>query len=167
MGQDRAGAVLAYIGIGANLGDPSAMFAQVCAALGELESTRSLRCSRLYRSTPVEAIGPDFVNAVVALATTLGADELHQVLHRLEEDFGRVRGARNAPRLIDLDLLLYGAEDIATPELTVPHPRMHRRAFVLIPLAELDHSLVIPGHGPVAELLAGCADQRVEFLEES
>ena len=167
MGLDRAGAVLAYIGIGANLGDPSAMFERVCAALAALESTLSLRRSRLYRSAPVAATGPDFVNAVVALATTLGAHELHQVLHRLENGFGRVRGERNAPRLLDLDLLLYGAEHIDTPELTVPHPRMHRRAFVLIPLAELDPSLVIPGHGPVAELLPGCADQRVEFLEES
>lgn len=166
MGQDSAGAVLAYIGIGANLGDPGTMFERVCAALAALESTRSLRRSRLYRSAPVGAPGPDFVNAVVALETTLGAHELHQVLHRLEDGFGRVRGARNAPRVLDLDLLLYGAEQIDTPELTVPHPRMHHRAFVLLPLAELDQRLVIPGHGPLAELLAGCADQQVEFIEE-
>lgn len=162
-----AGTALAYIGLGANLGDPVAMFGRVCQALTDLEGTVALRRSRLYRSAPVDASGPDFVNAVVALETTLDPDRLHRELQRLEDHFGRVRGERNAPRLLDLDLLLYGGERIATPALTVPHPRMHQRAFVLLPLAELDPDLVIPGRGPVAELLPGCADQRVEFLEES
>lgn len=167
MGQARAGTVLAYIGIGANLGDPAATCDRVCRQLVVLESTRSLRCSRLYRSAPVEATGPDFINAVVALETTLDPHELHRELRLLEDQFGRIRGERNAPRPLDLDLLLYGAECIATADLTVPHPRMHRRAFVLVPLAELDRDLVIPGRGSVAGLLPGCAEQRVEFLEES
>ena len=97
MGQARAGATLAYVGIGANLGEPRAMVHRACEALAGLESTLSLRRSGLYRSAPVEATGPDFVNAVVALETTLEASELHQALHQLENDFGRVRGERKVP----------------------------------------------------------------------
>ena len=166
MNRDQPGTTTAYVGVGANIGDARAAVAQACAALAGLASTASARSSSLYRSAPIDASGPDFVNAVVALETRLAPGELHQALRTIEERFGRVRGARNAPRTLDLDLLLFGTARISGPELTVPHPRMHQRAFVLLPLAELAPQLVVPGLGPVGELIARCADQRVEPIGE-
>ncbi len=165
--RDPQGATLAYIGLGANLGDARDTLARACAELAELPDTKVTSRSALYRSAPIDASGPEYVNAVVALETALAPEALHEGLRAIENRFGRARGERNAPRTLDLDLLLYGNRKIDTAELTVPHPRMHRRAFVLVPLAELAPQLVVPGHGPIVELTRRCADQDVEALVES
>lgn len=132
-----AGTVSVFIALGANLGDAPATVRQAIAALGELPQTTLVRASGLYRSAPWEASGPDFINAVVELRTAMDAHALLAALHGLEAQAGRERPYLNAPRTLDLDLLLYGDEHIATPRLTVPHPRMWERAFVLRPLAEI------------------------------
>lgn len=129
--------VMAFIGLGANLGDAVQAVQNAVAALDQLPSTRVVQRSHLYRTAPHEAAGPDFVNAVVAVETTLSAPALLQVLQQLETGAGRERPYRNAPRTLDLDLLRYGEGRIDSPSLTVPHPRMGERAFVLVPLAEL------------------------------
>jgi 2-amino-4-hydroxy-6-hydroxymethyldihydropteridine diphosphokinase len=129
--------VTAFIGLGANLGDALAAVRQALAWLGELPQTRVLQASRIYRSAPVDAGGPDFFNAVAQVETRLTAPQLLAQLQALELRAGRERPYRNAPRTLDLDLLLYGDARIASAALTVPHPRMRERAFVLLPLAEL------------------------------
>lgn len=134
----RPEAVTAYVALGANLGDPVQALGRAVRALHGLPGTRVLACSALYRSAPVDATGPDYINAVAALATRLNAPELLAQLQRLEHDAGRERLWRNAPRTLDLDLLLYGSASIGSPALTVPHPRMLQRAFVLLPLADID-----------------------------
>ena len=131
------GATHAWIGLGANLGDRTAALRQAVQALTALPGTCVLRTSSLYRSAPVDAGGPDYLNAVAEIATTLDAHALLAALQAIEQAAGRERPYRNAPRTLDLDLLLYGTQHIATPDLTVPHPRMFERAFVLRPLAEL------------------------------
>ena len=150
--------VLAHVALGANLGDARATVRDAIAALGRLPQTRLLRASALYRSAPWEASGPDFINAVAAIETGLDAHELLQALQALELQAGRERPYRNAPRTLDLDLLLYGDAVIDSPELTVPHPRLRERAFVLLPLAEIAPALV-----GAAELQA-VADQVIERL---
>lgn len=167
MTRDPQRATLAYVGIGANLGNARETVERACAQLAALPGTLATRRSALYRSAPVAAAGPEYVNAVVALHTTLSPVALHAELQAIEQRFGRQRGARNAPRTLDLDLLLWGTETMASAQLTVPHPRMHERAFVLVPLAELAPHVVIPGRGPVRELARQCADQYVEPLVES
>jgi 2-amino-4-hydroxy-6-hydroxymethyldihydropteridine diphosphokinase len=129
--------VTAYVGLGANLGEPLAALQAALRALGALPGTRLVRNSRIYRSAPVDAGGPDYLNAVAELETALAAPELLRELQRVEADAGRERPYRNAPRTLDLDLLLYGSARIESDALTVPHPRMRERAFVLLPLAEL------------------------------
>ena len=151
----------AFVALGANLGDAAATLASACKALAGLPGTQLRARSSLYRSAPVEASGPDFLNGVVELSTTLDAPALLGALQAIEQRHGRVRGERNAPRTLDLDLLLYGDETIDTPTLTVPHPRLHERAFVLVPLAELDAELAVPSRGSVAQLLPSVADQKV------
>ena len=155
----------AFIGLGANLGDPEAQVRRAFAALAELPRTRLLAASSLYRSAPVGVVGQlDFVNAVAELETALGARALLEALLAEESRFGRAREFPNAPRTLDLDLLLYGDRVIAEPGLFVPHPRMHERAFVLAPLAEIAPDIAIPGRGRAAALLAACADQRIEKI---
>ena len=134
--------VLAHVALGANLGDARATVRDAIAALDRLPQTRLLRASALYRSAPWEASGPDFINAVAAIETGLDAHELLQALQALELQAGRERPYRNAPRTLDLDLLLYGDAVIDSPELVVPHPRLRERAFVLLPLAEIAPALV-------------------------
>lgn len=154
----------AYIGLGANLGNARA---QVEAAMAELSGTAGLAWvgrSSLYRSAPVDAGGPDYVNAVAAVDTAMLPDELLRLLHSIERRFGRERPFQNAPRTLDLDLLLHGGEVRDDPVLTLPHPRLHLRAFVLQPLAELAPSLVIPGLGPIAGLLPAVAHQDIERI---
>ena len=153
-------AVRAYIAFGANLGDPAAAFDQTLAQLSALAATRLAGRSRLYRSAPVDAPGqPDYINAVIAVDTGLAPLQLLHALQELELAAGRSRAYRNAPRPLDLDLLLYGETRWHDGELTLPHPRMHQRAFVLRPLAELAPGLHIPGHGDLATLLPAVADQ--------
>lgn len=135
----------AYIGLGANLGDPARALAAAVTALAALPRTRLVRRSATYRSAPVDAGGPDYLNAVVEISTTLPPEALLDALQAIEQAAGRQRPYRNAPRTLDLDLLLYGEQTIDTPRLTVPHPRMGERAFVLLPLAEIAPERVAPG----------------------
>ena len=155
----------AYVGLGANLGDPRAQVETALAALDALPSTRVAVRSSLYRSAPV-GVGPqpEFVNAVAALDTTLSAEALLDALLALEARHGRERPHPGAARTLDLDLLLHGREERATPALVLPHPRLHQRRFVLEPLAEIAPGLEVPGHGPVEVLLARCRDQAVERI---
>lgn len=157
-------AVRAWVGLGANLGDARATLAAALDALARIDATRLLRCSSIYRSAPIDSNGPDYLNAVAELETTLAPHELLARLQAIERAHGRERPYRNAPRTLDLDLLLYGDAVIDTPTLTVPHPRLHERAFVLHPLAELAPGLVLPGRGCVQAQLPGVADQRIERL---
>ena len=135
------------------------------AALRVLPDTEFLAASSLYRTAPVGLRHqPDFINAVVELIAVPQAPTLLQSLFEIEGHFGRQRSVKNAPRTLDLDLLLYGDEVSDDPELTLPHPRLHERAFVLAPLAEIAPRLLIPGRGFVADLLVQCADQQIEKL---
>jgi len=144
----------AYVALGANLGDPAAQVRAGFAALAALPQTRLAARSSLYRSAPVGyADQPDFVNAVAALETALAPRALLEALLAIEHARGRVRALPNGPRTLDLDLLLYGDLQMHEPGLTVPHPRMHERGFVLVPLAEIAPGCVVPGRGTVAELL--------------
>ena len=152
----------AFVGLGANLGEPEAQVRRALAALAELPGTRLLAASSLYRSAPVGVVAqPDFINAVARIETAVTARALLQALLAAEARFGRRREFPGAPRTLDLDLLLYGDRVIDEPELVVPHPRMHERAFVLAPLAEIAPDIAIPGKGRAAALLATCADQRI------
>lgn len=155
----------AWIGLGANLGDARGAIDAALKALAGLSSTRALRCSPLYRSAPVASSGPDYVNAVAAIETSLAPRALLARLQAIERAHGRERPYRNAPRTLDLDLLLYGDQVIDTTQLIVPHPRMHERAFVLRPLADLDANLVVPGHGRIGDLLASVADQDAQRMD--
>ena len=131
---------------------------RLAPALCHWALTRLLRASGLYRSAPWEASGPDFINAVAAVETGLDAHELLRALQALELQAGRERPYRNAPRTLDLDLLLYGDAVIDTPDLSVPHPRLRERAFVLLPLAEISPALV------TADELQAVAGQAIERL---
>ncbi|MDR3055554.1 MAG: 2-amino-4-hydroxy-6-hydroxymethyldihydropteridine diphosphokinase [Zoogloeaceae bacterium] len=153
---------LAYIALGANLGDPQAMVRNAIAALDALPDTRLIRASSLYRTEPVGLKAqPDFINAVAAIRTTLAPQDLLCELQNLEATHGRVRSIPNAPRTLDLDILLYADQVINTPTLTLPHPRMRLRAFVLAPLAEIAPKLQIPGRGSLAAWLPAVANQRI------
>jgi 2-amino-4-hydroxy-6-hydroxymethyldihydropteridine diphosphokinase len=129
--------VMACVALGANLGDAVATVQQALRDVAGLPETQLLKASSLYRSAPYEAQGPDFINAVALLQTQLSPLELLHVLQALELRSGRERPYKNAPRTLDLDLIFYGDVALATPELTLPHPRWHERAFVLQPLAEV------------------------------
>jgi 2-amino-4-hydroxy-6-hydroxymethyldihydropteridine diphosphokinase len=155
---------LAYIGLGANLGGARATLAAAVAALAGLPGCSLLATSPVYRSAPIDSSGPDYLNAVAALHTSLAPHDLLRALQAIEQQHGRQRPYRNAPRTLDLDLLLFDAQVIDSPDLVVPHPRMHGRAFVLLPLADLAPALVIPGRGPVATLLLAVGDQAVARL---
>lgn len=133
----------AYIGLGANLGDPQAAVQAAIAAIGQLDGVRLTRQSSLYGSAPVDAGGADYVNAVVRVQTSLTCLQLLQALQGVEAQAGRERPFKNAPRTLDLDVLLFGTEAIQTDTLEVPHPRMLQRAFVLRPLAEIAPELVM------------------------
>ena len=156
---------LAYIGIGSNLAEPRSQVERAFDELARLPQTRLLARSSLYRSAPVGyAAQPDFVNAVAALDTALAATELLRELQAIESRHARKRSFANAPRTLDLDLLLFGNASIDQPDLRVPHPRMHERAFVLAPLVEIAPQAVIPGRGGAADHLAACVGQKVEKM---
>jgi 2-amino-4-hydroxy-6-hydroxymethyldihydropteridine diphosphokinase len=156
--------VTAYVGIGANLGDAQGAVAAAMAALARLPGVQVQRMSSLYRTAPVDASGPDFINAVAALATTLSPDDLLAALQAVELAFGRQRPFHHAPRTLDLDLLLHGNVVCATPRLSLPHPRLHQRAFVLQPLLEIAPDLAAPGLGALAGWLPGTAGQPITRL---
>ncbi len=146
----------AFVGLGANLGERETALRNALAGIGALPGTRVLRISSLYRSAPVDAGGPDYLNAVAEIATSLEPFALLQHLQTLERAAGRERPYRNAPRTLDLDILLYGDLQLDSSTLTVPHPRMQERAFVLLPLAELAPERVLP------QWLAGVREQAIE-----
>ena len=156
---------IAYVGIGANLDDPAARVRGAFAALAAMPQTRLLKRSSLYRSEPQGyREQPDFVNAVAELETALAPQDLLAGLQAIEKSAGRIRSFPNAPRTLDLDLLLYGDERLERPGLAVPHPRMHERAFVLVPLLEIAPQAGIPGRGPARQCLAQILPQAVERL---
>ncbi|MFA7437818.1 2-amino-4-hydroxy-6-hydroxymethyldihydropteridine diphosphokinase [Castellaniella sp.] len=164
---DRAGhvapALHAFIGVGGNLGDPIRAVHQAADTLSQHPQVRALRLSPLYITAPVDSTGPAYVNAVMRIETTLMPHALLAVLQQIEQAHGRTRPWRNAPRTLDLDLLWYDGRHIHTPDLIVPHPRMHQRAFVLQPLQDLAPDLTLP-QGPLAALLAQCRDQKIDRL---
>jgi 2-amino-4-hydroxy-6-hydroxymethyldihydropteridine diphosphokinase len=157
--------MIAYIGIGANLGDARANVDDAVARLALLPESRLLRTSPYYRSAPIDSSGDDYVNAVVAIDTRLVAEDLLAALHRIEAEHGRERPYRNAPRTLDLDLLLYGDAIIATDTLIVPHPRMLERAFVLRPLLDIAPAIAVPGRGRAASFVSAVAKQVIARLD--
>ncbi|MDY0055733.1 MAG: 2-amino-4-hydroxy-6-hydroxymethyldihydropteridine diphosphokinase [Methyloversatilis sp.] len=158
---------IAHIGLGANLADPEK---QVRAALDELAAAPGIvleRKSSLYRTAPIGYDNqPDFINAVARVRTTLEPQALLDALLDIERTHGRVRECLNAPRTLDLDVLLYEDRVINTDTLNVPHPRAHLRAFVLLPLLEVSPDVVIPGIGPASAWLAHCQDQPIQRIAE-
>lgn len=154
----------AWVGLGANLGDAAASLQAAVAALAALPDTTLVAQSPLYTSAPVDAAGPDYVNAVAALDTRLAPLALLQALQAIEKAHGRQRPYHHAPRTLDLDLLLHGQTVLDTPVLTLPHPRLHERAFVLRPLLDLAPDLRHPLHGPLLDLLPAVASQRIRRL---
>ncbi len=155
----------AFIGLGSNLADPLAQVSSALDALNSLAQTHVVRRSSFYRSAPVGYLQqPDFINAVAQLETELAPRALLDALLALEHDRGRTREFCNAPRTLDLDILLY--DDLIHHEhgLTIPHPQMHLRAFVLQPLLEIAPDCVIPGVGPAADAALQCAGQALERL---
>ena len=156
---------LAYVGIGANLQDPVAQVKQALAELARLPRSRLLKSSSLYRSAPLGyADQPDFVNAVASLETSLKPVELLAQLQTIEKSQGRKRSFKNAPRSLDLDLLLFDQMTLDLPHLKIPHPRMHERAFVLEPLLEIAPAIAIPGVGPAAARMADIKNPKVERI---
>lgn len=156
---------IAFIGLGSNLADPVAQVLHALQALGNLPQTQLIRHSSLYRSAPVGYLQqPDFINAVAMLETALAPRELLETLLALEHECGRTREFQNAPRTLDLDVLLY--DDLIHHEhgLTLPHPQMHLRAFVLQPLLEIAPECVIPGLGRVQDAAKHCEDQQLEKM---
>jgi 2-amino-4-hydroxy-6-hydroxymethyldihydropteridine diphosphokinase len=156
---------VAFIGLGSNLADPVAQVSHALEALGRLPQTCVTRMSSLYRSAPVGYLAqPDFINAVAQLETALAPRELLDALLALEQECGRTREFCNAPRTLDLDVLLY--DDLIHHQhgLTIPHPQMHLRAFVLLPLLEIAPDCVIPGVGLATEAAMLCSGQKLERL---
>ena len=155
----------AYVALGANLGDPASTLRAAFGALANLPDSRIVRSSSLYRTAPLGLTEqPDFINAVAALETLLAPEALLDALLDLESRFGRLRGERNGPRSLDLDLLLYNDQFLDLPRLTLPHPRLHLRAFVLYPLAEIAPDLRLPGRGHITAWLPAVANQGIARL---
>ena len=163
-----AAPVTAYVALGSNLENPRRQLQAGFDALARLPHTRLVAQSPLYRSAPVGyADQPDFVNAVAALHTTLAPRALLDALLAIERAHGRVREFVNAPRTLDLDIALYGEQVVEEAGLSVPHPRMHERAFVLVPLVQIAPDARVPGRGRVHELLAGVDVSSVSRLPEA
>jgi 2-amino-4-hydroxy-6-hydroxymethyldihydropteridine diphosphokinase len=156
-----------YIGLGSNEDNPATQLQRAIDSLRDIPGIRLDQCSSFYKSAPVGySEQADFINAVCRLCTRLTPERILAILMRIEQQQGRTRsGPQGGPRTLDLDILLYEDQVINLPELTIPHPRMHQRAFVLYPLAELDPVLRIPGKPPLDELLMACGEQRIERIE--
>ena len=155
----------AFVGIGANLGDPEENVRRAIEVLGIAADTRVIATSSLYKTAPVDRLDqPDFVNAVVELETRLDPGALLDKLLSIEKEFGRERSTPNAPRIIDLDLLIYGDHYCETEHLTLPHPRMSERAFVLVPLVEIAADIAVGALGTAESLLAAISPDGVERI---
>ncbi|EIC31367.1 2-amino-4-hydroxy-6-hydroxymethyldihydropteridine diphosphokinase [Methylomicrobium album] len=167
MNKPNNGTVTAYLGLGSNLADPVKQVRSARADCAAVPGVRELAFSSLYRSPPMGPQDqPDYVNAVMAVSTDLTAPALLRQLQCIEQAHGRVRaGERWTARTLDLDLLIYGAHRIETGELTVPHPGLGQRAFVLYPLFEIAPALVIPGLGRIADLIVNCPRDGLERIE--
>jgi 2-amino-4-hydroxy-6-hydroxymethyldihydropteridine diphosphokinase len=156
---------VAYVGIGSNLDDPRTQVLVSFRELDELPHTRVVKRSSLYRSAPVgHAPQPDFINAVAQLETGLPAERLLAELQAIEARHGRRRSFPNAPRTLDLDLLLFGESQMSAPGLKIPHPRLHERAFVLAPLVEISPEVEIPGRGAAKPLMDSTKNQKIERI---
>ncbi|AJX17966.1 2-amino-4-hydroxy-6-hydroxymethyldihydropteridine pyrophosphokinase [Burkholderia ubonensis] len=156
---------VAYLGLGANLGDARQTLKDAVVCLAQQRTVAVLDKSSLYRTAPVDAGGDDYYNCAVKIDTTLAARELLALCQKIEHHFGRERPYRNAPRTLDIDILLYGVDSIDEPDLIVPHPRLTDRAFALVPLVELDPALHIPARGRAEAFLAAVASQRIEKVQ--
>lgn len=153
-----------YLGLGGNLGHPLSLFDKVVAHFAALPGASEVQESPRYESEPVDSTGPNYVNSVLALNWAGTAIALLEACMGIEQQLGRVRTERNAPRVIDVDLLLFGQNHIELPDLTVPHPRMHLRRFVLQPLIDLNPNISIPGAGLASQCLLGTLDQSVQRI---
>ncbi|HWX12759.1 MAG TPA: 2-amino-4-hydroxy-6-hydroxymethyldihydropteridine diphosphokinase [Trinickia sp.] len=156
---------VAYIGLGANLGDARQSLKDAVVCLAQQHCIAVLAKSSLYCTEPIDAQGDDYYNLVVKIETTLTARALLALCHRIEHHFGRERPFRNAPRTLDLDIVLFGDERIDEPDLVIPHPRAAERAFVLVPLVEIDADVTIPGIGRANALIERVAHQRIEKVQ--
>ncbi|MCP3722022.1 2-amino-4-hydroxy-6-hydroxymethyldihydropteridine diphosphokinase [Paraburkholderia sp. CNPSo 3272] len=156
---------VAWLGIGANLGDARQTLKDAVVCLAQQHTLTVVAKSSLYRTAPIDAGGDDYYNCVVKIETSLDVHALLGLCQRVEHHFGRERPFRNAPRTLDIDILLYGDATLDETDLVVPHPRMTGRAFALVPLVEIDPELVIPGLGPASAFLAAVADQRIEKVK--
>jgi 2-amino-4-hydroxy-6-hydroxymethyldihydropteridine diphosphokinase len=161
---------IAYIALGSNLKQPETQLQRAFSAIAAMPHTELLNKSSLYRTAPIgyapEQLSevPDFINAVVKVSTTLPAEILLDTLLSIEHRFGRERPYRNAPRVLDLDLLMYDNITMNTPQLTLPHPRMHERGFVMLPLAEIAPEFILPNRGSVVELARQFEAQGIQKL---
>lgn len=153
--------MLWYLGLGANLGDARLAFEQVVFALPTRAAACDVKLSSIWQSAPVNAVGPDYLNAVISFHSTLEPLDMLVLAQDLETEAGRTRPYRNAPRTLDIDLLLADRLTVQVTALRIPHPRMHERAFVLAPLLELDPDCQIPGRGSAAKWLACCSNQPI------
>lgn len=160
----ESSSTLAWIGIGGNLGDARATVEEAIDHLARLPESQLLRSSSLYRTAPIDSSGDDYVNAVALVSTSLTAPELLHALQAIELQHGRERPYRNAPRTLDLDVLMYGEAQLEDEELIVPHPRMAQRAFVLVPMLEIDAQVRIPGLGAARDFLDAITDQPISRL---
>jgi len=156
---------IAYVGIGSNLDEPARQVEQALLELDRLPHSRVVKRSSLYKSAPLGyASQPDYVNAVAQLETGIPAERLLSELQEIESRHARKRSFANAPRSLDLDLLIFGDSELKTKDLTLPHPRMHQRAFVLRPLVEISPEISIPGVGPAKDSLKNVENQIVERI---
>lgn len=156
--------VTAYIGIGSNLGDAQGNVQRAILRLNKLPDTRLGGQSSLFRTAPLNATGDDYINAVACIDTQLPAAQLLHELQAVEMDFGRERPYPNAPRTLDLDILLYGQQKIVSDSLVVPHPRLTERAFALVPLLQIDPFITIPGKGPAHHFVPSVAGQIIHKI---
>lgn len=156
----------AYVALGANLGQAQQALKDVIDRINEEDEVAVIKTSSFYKTTPIDSSGPYYINAVIEIKTELTAEQLLHRLLEIEKEFGRVRpvGIHNAPRTMDLDLLLFEDEVRQSEFLTLPHPRMHERAFVLVPLCEIDAEVHIPGKGLAKEFLSAVKDQKIEKI---
>lgn len=158
--------ILAFIALGSNLENPVLQLQQALIELEKLPQSRLVRRSSLYRTAPIGKLDqPDFINAVACLETTLTPHDLLHAILTIEQRHGRVREALNAPRTLDLDILLYDDLECHEEKLIIPHPRMTQRAFVLQPLHEIAPDCMIPGHGEILPLLSACSEQSLEKID--
>jgi len=158
--------VVVWIGLGSNMGQAADQVEQAIAALTDAPGLELTARSSLYRTAPVGNVDqPDFINAVVRASCRIGCYVLLEALQEIEKRFGRTRdGERFGPRSLDLDLLMYANQTVSSPQLELPHPRMHERLFVLEPLTEIEGDITVPGRGRLSVLRQACLDQRVQRL---